>query len=404
LQVWKIFRTSKFRRAAAVAALGVGVFGGCAGIHAQERDQEKCNVSKDLVVQALERVKTGTKDEADDGLQLLKHATELCINNGDAWYYRSVFEKERGQPGNVQYAVDKAKKFGSEAMAEGANPFRLATSGPGAGAGAAVSGKPPGEKWALVVGISKFQDRHLPRLNFASKDAKDFSSLLLDPGVGRFKASNVHALTEGQVTAKELKIELNWLARSAQPDDLVVIFLSSHGTPRNRDTAEVNYIATSDTETEPEDNLFATAFPMVEISDVVRTRIKAQRTVILLDTCHSGAAVGSSQERAAAVKDATASDKALDRIRQGVGRAIVTSSSPEEQSYEGKPFDNGYFTHFLLQALRKNQGNDSIEQVYAAVKTNVSKAAGSIQRKQTPVLSKSERGEEIIIGAASGSH
>jgi hypothetical protein len=364
------------------------------GASIQERDQEQCNLSKDLVVQALERVKAGTKDEAEDGLQLLKHATEVCINNGEAWYYRSVFEKERGQSGNVQYALDKAKKFGSEAMEQGANPFRLATGdAAAAGGGITTSTGQLGEKWALVVGISKFQDKHLPRLNYASKDAKDFSSLLLDPGVGRFKAANVHALTEGQVTAKELKIELNWLARNAQPNDLVVIFLSSHGTPRNRDTAEVNYIATSDTETEPEDNLFATAFPMVEISDVVRTRIKAQRAVIFLDTCHSGAAI----------RDAAASDKALDRLRQGVGRAIVTSSAPEEQSYEGKPFDNGYFTHFLLEALRKGQGNDSIEQVYAAVKQNVSKAAGSIQRKQTPVLSKSERGEEIVIGAATGS-
>ena len=384
---------------ALAAALNPSVRGGdearsglAVGARFQERDQEQCNLSKDLVVQALERVKAGTKEEAEDGLQLLKHATEVCINNGDAWYYRSVFEKERGQPGNVQYALDKAKKFGSEAMDQGANPFHLATGGTSAGGSAGTSAGQLSEKWALVVGISKFQDKHLPRLNYASKDARDFSSLLLDPGVGRFKAANVHALTEGQVTAKELKIELNWLARSAQPNDLVVIFLSSHGTPRNRDTAEVNYIATSDTETEPEDNLFATAFPMVEISDVVRTRIKAQRTVIFLDTCHSGAAI----------RDATASDKALDRIRQGVGRAIVTSSSPEEQSYEGKPFDNGYFTHFLLEALRNGKGNDSIEHVYAAVKQNVSKAAGSIQRKQTPVLSKSERGEEIVIGAAAG--
>jgi uncharacterized caspase-like protein len=256
---------------------------------------------------------------------------------------------------------------------------------------------PLGEKWALVVGISKFQDRHLPRLNFASKDAKDFSALLLDPKVGRFKAANVHALTEGQVTARELKMELNWLARSAQPNDMVVIFLSSHGTPRSRDTAEVNYIATSETETEPEDNLFATAFPMVDISDVVRTRIKAQRTVILLDTCHSGAAAAREN---APRKDSSASEKALDRIRQGLGRAIVTSSSPEEQSYEGKPFDNGYFTHFLLEALRKNAGHDSIEQVYASLKQNVTKAASTIQRKQTPVLSKSEGGEQIVIGAA----
>ncbi len=107
---------------------------------AQGPDQEQCNLSKDLVVQALERVKSGTKDEAEDGLQLLKHATEVCINNGDAWYYRSVFEKERGQPGNVQYALDKAKKFGSEAMEQGANPFHLATGGAAGGAATADGG------------------------------------------------------------------------------------------------------------------------------------------------------------------------------------------------------------------------------------------------------------------------
>ena len=78
----------------------------------------------------------------------------------------------------------------------------------------------------------------------------------------------------------------------------------------------------------------------------------------------------------------------------------MTSSSPEEQSYEGKPYENGYFTHFLLEALRRNNGHDSVEQVYASLKQNVSKAAGSIQRKQTPVFSKSEHGEEIVIGAS----
>jgi uncharacterized caspase-like protein len=386
-------RTGNFLAIAAAILLFAGVAAG--GLTEDRESQEQRNLSKDLVVQALELVKTGSKQEADDGIQLLKHATEVFLSNGDAWYYRSIFEKERGQPGNVKYALDKAKKYGSEAMEQGANPFHLAT-GTASGAVSAAAPGPVGEKWALVVGISKFQDKHLPRLNFASKDAKDFAALLLDPNVGRFKAANVHALDEGQVTARQLKMELNWLARSAQPNDLVVIFLSSHGTPRNRDTAEVNYVATSETETEPEDNLFATAVPMVDISDIVRTRIKAQRTVILLDTCHSGAAT----RDAAVVKDSAASEKALDRIRQGAGRAIVTSSSAEEQSYEGKPFDNGYFTHFLIAALRKNKGRDSLEQVYASLKQNVSTAAASIKRKQTPVLSKSEGGEQIVIGAA----
>ncbi len=364
--------------------------------------QEHCNLAKDLVVQALERIKIGTNEEAGDGLQLLKHATEVCINSGDAWYYRSLFEKKLGQPSKADYSLKKAKMFSSEAMDAGADPFVLSTV-PHAGALAAAPG-PVHEKWALVVGISKFQDPRLHRLNFASKDAKDFAAMLLDPNVGRFQASHVHSLAEGEVTTRQLKEELNWLARSASdPNDLVVVFLSSHGTPRGIDTAEVNYIATSDTEVIPEDSLFATALPMVEISDIVRSRIKARRAVIFLDTCHSGAAIANPGAEQQGLADSSASLAALDRLRQGVGRAIVTSSATDEQSYEGKPYANGYFTHFLLEALQKNGGHDSIEQIYGYLKQNVAKAAGSIQRKQNPAFSRSEHGEEIVIGApASG--
>lgn len=358
--------------------------------------QDQCNLAKDIVVQALERIKTGTIEEAGDGIQLLKHATEVCINSGDAWYYRSVFEKKLGQQSKSNYSLNKAKMFGSEAMDQGADPFQLATT-PG---GPKAAGGPVHEKWALVVGIGRFQDKRLGRLDFASKDAKDFAGILVDPSVGRFKPSNVHSLVDGEVTTRQLKQELNWLARSANDaNDLVVIFLSSHGTPRNKDTAEVNYIATSDTEIEPEDNLFATALPMVQISDIVRSRIKAQRTVIFLDTCHSGAAAASPSNSGPLRLDSSASNDALDRIRQGVGRAIVTSSSVEEKSYEGRPYSNGYFTHFLLEGLRKDGGQGSLEQLYAFVKQNVSKAASSIQRKQTPVFSHSEHGAEIMIGA-----
>ena len=351
-----------------------------------------CAVAKDLTVQGLEQVKSGSTNEVQDGLQLLKHANDVCISFGDAWYYRALFEKRLGQTARTNYSLSKAKFFGSEAMDQGLDPFALATGGP-------VETAEPGtlrEKWALVVGISNFQDRHLPHLNFAGKDAMDFAAFLTDPNAGRFKADNVHTLA-GDVSTKQLKMELNWLARSAQPDDLVVVFIGSHGTARNKDTADVNYIATSDTELEPEDNLFATSIPLVEISDIVRTRIKARRTVILLDTCHSGAAAATAEGRA----DSSASQAALDRIRQGYGRVILTSSQADELSYEGRPYANGYFTHFLIEALRKDN-HSSIEQVYAEVRDGVSRAAQSVHGRQTPVLSHSDNGTQIVINAPAG--
>jgi uncharacterized caspase-like protein len=218
------------------------------------------------------------------------------------------------------------------------------------------------------------------------------------------------------VTTRQLKEELNWLARMAQEDDLVVIFLASHGTARSMDTADVNYVVTTDTELQPQDSLFATSMAMVDLSDIVRSRIKARRTVILLDTCHSGAATVAAKDRALGLADAAPSRGALERISQGVGRAIVASSSEDQVSYEGAPYQNGYFTHFLIDALRQNGGMNNIEQVFAYVKQQVSQAVaarnagnrgvsaegpGSVSPPgQTPVLDTSELGNGIVLGVA----
>jgi hypothetical protein len=372
----------------------------------------KCGAAKDLVVQALEHIKTGASSEVEDGLQLLKHASEICPSFGDAWYYRSLFEAKLGRANNANYALGKAKLFGSDVMNENANPFILAAP-PQPGR---TDLPPVREKWALTVGISRFNETGLD-LKYTSKDAQDFAALLQDPKVGRFKPANVRTLTE-KVTTRRLKEELNWLARMAQEDDLVVIFLASHGTGRSMDTADVNYVVTTDTELQPQDSLFATAMPMVDLSDIVRTRIKARRTVILLDTCHSGAATVAAKERALGLSDAAPSKGAIARMNQGVGRAILTSSSEDQVSYEGPPYQNGYFTYFLMAALRENAGMSSIDKLYAYVNEQVSKAVAARNAgnrgvsaegepapppRQTPVLSTSQLGGEIVLGVAPAS-
>jgi hypothetical protein len=361
--------------------------------------QERCGLAKDFMVQALEQIKTGTANEAEDGLQLLKHANEQCASLGDAWYYRSLFERKLNQAAKSNYSLSKAKMFGSEAMDQGLDPFMLAT---GAPAGTITLG-PVREKWALVIGISKFHDPHVPRLNYPGKDAQDFTAVLVDPQIGRFKPENVHLVVDADATTRKIKMELNWLARSAKPDDLVVVFLASHGSPRSRDIAGVNYIITSDTElgdpNKDPDSLFGTALPMVDLSDIVRSRIQARRTAIFLDTCNSGAAVGKTVT-GGAFAGASVSGEALDRIRQGVGRAILTSSGVAESSYENDDTQNGYFTYFLMKALRQNQGLDPIGKVYDYVHVQVSKTVlAKLKLEQNPVLSLSDQSVDIVLGS-----
>ena len=352
----------------------------------------RCGIGKDYMVQALEQIKAGDHSEVEDGLQLLKHANEQCMSLGDAWYYRSLFERKLGHAPQADYAEKKARFFSSEAMDAHADPFTLA-----------APAMPPGQnlaavhdKWALVIGINKFQDARVPRLKYPSKDARDFAATLRDPTYGRFPPDHVHLITDDQASTRKIKEELNWLARSAGPDDLVVVYLSSHGSPRERDTAGVNYVITNDTDLTDPDSLFATALPMVELADVVRTRIQARRTAIFLDTCHSGA-IASSQ--AGNVATSQVSSSTLDRLTQGVGRIIVASSEAKQKSYESDKVQNGYFTYNLVRALKQDNGATSVDRIFEFVRDQVSKQVLSDWKAhQTAVLSRSNETAAVVIG------
>jgi len=88
-----------------------------------------------------------------------------------------------------------------------------------------------------------------------------------------------------------LRAGLNWLARMAGEGDLAVIYIATHGTAREQDVAGANYVVTYDSDVESLDGLYSTAIPMVEISNDVRTRVRALKVAVFLDTCHSAGAI-----------------------------------------------------------------------------------------------------------------
>ncbi|MEM2002586.1 MAG: caspase family protein [Candidatus Methanomethylicaceae archaeon] len=343
--------------------------------------QERRGSAMDIVVQARERLNPGIgRDELERILGKLKVATDMYPTFGDAWYYRYLCEKKLGNQPAADYALKKAQQYGSEALKLGYDPFEFPKSD-------RIS-TTVRDKWALVVGIAQFADRRINPLNYTTKDAKDFAALLTSRDYGRFNPDHVRVLVDKGATTKAIKESLNWLARNAKEDDLVVIYLSSHGSPREMDTAGVSYVITYDTDVSNPDSLYATALPMVDLADAVRTRIKAQRVVVLLDACYSEGAIpiGISKD-------------ALNRIRQGIGRVIITSSRADERSWESERLKNGYFTYYLIEGLKQNNGFVPIEEVYNYLKDKVSQ---QVRREkgasQNPVMSKSEQTPEIIIG------
>jgi Caspase domain len=375
----------------------------------------RCGAGQDLVVQALERVtpSSGT-DRFEDALELLKHAVSECPELGDAWYYRSLVEQRLGHTALASYSMDKARFNGSEALDQGLNPLQLSTPASRGfetdqGTTPVPSAPPihPGpvqQKWALVVGISRFTDSEIPRLNFTTADAKSFAAALEDPNIGGFSADNVHLLTDDQATTKNIKEELNWIARHAQPDDLVVIYVATHGTPRTMDSAGgANYLVTYDTEIYndgafDEDSMYATAYPMVELANAVATRMKALRTAVFLDTCYSGgAAGGNNSSPAPKLASSAPSNTMLDHMTQGTGRIVMAASQVSEESLESNQLGHGYFTYFLLQVLKNDHGEAPLSQVYSTVAQDVSKSVSAKGMHQHPVMDRSSSSADFAL-------
>ena len=61
------------------------------------------------------------------------------------------------------------------------------------------------------------------------------------------------------------------------------------------------------------------------------TRVIARKAVVFLDTCHSGAVLGSGR----VMNLSAPSAETLKRIREGSGRVIITSSEISQKSWEG---------------------------------------------------------------------
>ncbi len=389
-------------------------------------DNGRCGAGKDLVVQALERAgpQSGASD-FEDALQLLKRASAMCGELGDAWYYRSLVEARLGHAGPAKFAADQAKLLGSDALSAGLQPFVLATrvTRRGIGVGNFAGGIGPGtgptgpveQKWALVIGISKFADRNIPSLNYTAGDAQAFAELLSDPAVGKFPKANVHVLTDGQATTKSIKEELNWIARHAQANDMVVIYLATHGSPREADSVGgLNYIVTYDTEIHStdhpdEDALYATALPMVDLSSAVASRLHALRTLVVLDTCFSGGATknggkNSVRMMGAGLANAAPSPSALQRMSEGSGRIVMAASQVDQESLESDTLRHGYFTYFLLKQLRDSKGMKPLSQVYADVQHDVSERVAADGKAeglhQNPVMDRSSDEADFALGLA----
>jgi uncharacterized caspase-like protein len=211
-----------------------------------------------------------------------------------------------------------------------------------------------GQRWAVVIGISRYQDTRIPSLRYADVDARGFYDWLVSPTGGKYSPARVKLLLNREATANNIREALfSWL-RQAIDEDIVTIYFAGHGSPDSPETPDNLYLLAHDTKY---DNIAATGFPMWDIETAMQRFIKARRVIVMADACHSG---GVGQSFDVARRNVTGMEtrnrissgfQSLSTIGDGV--AVISASDDNQFSYEGDQFGGGHgvFTYFLLKGL-----------------------------------------------------
>ena len=244
------------------------------------------------------------------------------------------------------------------------------------------------DKWALIVGVSKFQKPEI-NLKYPSKDARDLYAYLVNEG--NFARDHVKLIVDENATKERVLEEIGdkWLPRLARPNDLVVIFISTHGSPSHADVGGLNYLVMHNTNP---DSLYATGLPLQELASAVRQRVHAKRVVLIVDACHSGAADTASK----GIKRVGNIDSKS--LSLGTGQLVICSSEPNQISWESKRYENGVFTHHLLESLRAGSGKAKLGQAFERMKESVLEEVLMDRKEvQQPVLKSKWKGEELIL-------
>lgn len=250
---------------------------------------------------------------------------------------------------------------------------------------AVISPQFSGQKYALIVGVSRyrFQENGLNNLRYADADARAVAEFLRRPEGGSFPSSNIALLENEEATLSSVRGAIKELLPRVGPNDLVFIFLAGHGTPDPFAPKNL-YFVMHDTRV---DNLQSTALPMTELKEALEIRKQIRRSVVFVDTCHSAGLSGGKMTQSRGLENNLISFYAS-KLYSETGSAVFTSSDINELSEEGTEWGGGHgiFTWALLEGLRGRADRDGDKfitagELFTYIRARVSEATS---RRQNP--------------------
>jgi WD40 repeat protein len=245
----------------------------------------------------------------------------------------------------------------------------------------------PPALYGIAVGIDAYFDSALA-LNYAANDARTFKQTLESVGAPLFTKVDIRLLPDQDATISGITDAFHALAGIVDPNDVFVLYLSGHGFAED---GRYYFIPQELSYTDHEALVKGSLSGEALIG--LLTSIKAQKSLVILDTCFAGAALNTPQ-LFAMLPRGLEEKSAIDRLMRATGRAFLAATTDVDLALEGYK-GHGLYTYALLEGLRgdadlkaagNHDGNVTVDELSQYLEQRVpSLSLEAFKRTQVPM-------------------
>ncbi len=206
------------------------------------------------------------------------------------------------------------------------------------------------DKYALVVGVEKYDPGQLPSLQFAEEDAVEIGKALEQLGFDVVSMTDQTDIPERKpIYPDDILVQLRRRLRDRQPSDTIVVSLSGHGLqfkddPKDEFGEKETYFCPQRAKVSDKRTLLPMSAVINELA-----QCKAGKKLLLIDACRDETSPSELREKSVEMLLEPAGG-----IRKSIPDGVVAfySCRQRETSFELKKLGHSIFTFHVLKYLR----------------------------------------------------
>ena len=224
------------------------------------------------------------------------------------------------------------------------------------------------DKWAVVIGLSKYQDSTIEPVKYTTANIAALSRTLKDPNAGRFALDHVATLYDTKATQAHIEdvMSESWLMKKALPQDFILIYICGRAIFSDKDAVLYAF----DTPKNAPNN---TGISLNSLLSELHRRTQCKNILCLFDL------VPASNE------SSSQTIQLWPKMANDAKVAVLAANLAGEPSYQSGFTGTSLFTNYLVEGMQAGGGFITLDAIAQFIQQNAqTEARNQLHKDQHP--------------------